>query len=138
MNHIVKAALLTFACLAFSSCSIIQKYPDNKPVRLVFYNEINIAPDKRPECKFLDTLVSSEGHWYSYLFISNEDLTQGAINDMHNKANQIGANLIYINDNIDFATSVTLLGQAVNRHPKLSTYLHPKVSTFVDDLIFLN
>jgi hypothetical protein len=112
MNHFIKAALLIFVCLVFSSCSIIQKYPDNKPVRLVFYNEINLNPKKTPDCKFLDTLVSSEGHWYSYLFISNEDLTQGAINDMHNKANQIGANLIYINDNIDFATSVTLLGQA--------------------------
>ncbi|MBT3724473.1 MAG: hypothetical protein HOM14_15470 [Gammaproteobacteria bacterium] len=26
----------------------------------------------------------------------------------------------------------------VNRHPKLSTYLHPKVSTFQADLTFLN
>jgi hypothetical protein len=34
------------------------------------------------------------------------------MNDTHNKASQIDANLIYINDNIDFATSVTLLGQA--------------------------
>ena len=112
MNLIIKNALLILACLVFSSCSIIQKQPDNKPVRLVFYNEINIVPEKIPDCKFLDTLVSSEGHWYSYLFISNEDLTQGAINDMHNKANILGANLIYINSNIDFATSVTLLGQA--------------------------
>jgi hypothetical protein len=112
MNIFFKTVLITLACLVFSSCSIIQKNPDNKPVRLVFYNEININPKKTPDCKFLDTLVSSEGHWYSYLFISNDDLTQGAINDMHNKANQIGANLIYINDNIDFATSVTLLGQA--------------------------
>ena len=112
MYFFIKTGLIILACLVFSSCSIIQKQPDNKPVRLVFYNEINIVPEKIPDCKFLDTLVSSEGHWYSYLFISNDDLTQGAINDMHNKANQIGANLIYINSNIDFATSVTLLGQA--------------------------
>ena len=101
-----------------SSCSIIQKHPNNKPVRLIFYNEINIAPKIIPECKFLDTLVSSEGHWYNYLFITNEDLTLGAINDMHNRANQIGANLIYVNSNIDFATSVTLLGQAYHCNEK--------------------
>jgi len=112
MNLFIKAVLTALTCLVLSSCSIIQKYPDNKPVRLVFYNEININPDKVPDCKYLDTLVSSDGHWYNYLFISNTDLAQGAINDMHNKANALGANLIYINDNIDFATSVTLLGQA--------------------------
>ena len=112
MNIFIKTGLIILTCLVFSSCSTIQKYPDNKPVRLVFYNEININPNKLPDCKFLDTLVSSDGHWYNYLFISNTDLTLGAINDMHNKANQIGANLIYVNDNIDFATSVTLLGQA--------------------------
>ena len=33
-------------------------------------------------------------------------------NDMYNKANAIDANVIYVNSNIDFATSVTLLGQA--------------------------
>jgi hypothetical protein len=112
MNILIKAGLITLTCLLFSSCSIIQKYPDNKSVRLVFYNEININPNKPPDCKYLDTLVSSDGHWYNYLFISNEDIAQGAINDMHNKASILGANLIYINDNIDFATSVTLLGQA--------------------------
>ncbi len=31
---------------------------------------------------------------------------------MYNKANKIGANIVYINNNIDFATSVTLLAQA--------------------------
>lgn len=112
MNIFIKTGLLALTCLFFSACSIIQKHPDNKPVRLVFYNEVNINPDKRPDCKYLNTLISSDGHWYSYLFISNEDIAQGAINDMHNKASIMGANLIYIIDNIDFATSVTMLGQA--------------------------
>lgn len=96
-----------------TSCTTIQPHPDNKPVRLIFYNEINLTvPDNRPECKYLGTLISSDGHWYNYLFISNPDLANGAISDMYNKANQVGANVVYINSNIDFATSVTLLGQA--------------------------
>jgi len=115
MSHTINKVLCVVACLAVSSCSIIQPRPDNNPVRLIFYNEINLlAKNKSPECHFKGTLVSSEGHWYSYLFISNTDLSYGAINDMHNKANEIGANIVYINDNIDFATSVTLIGQAYN------------------------
>ena len=90
----------------------MQPYPENKAVRLFFYNEINVAKSDINDCKYLGTLVSSQGHWYDYLLISNTDLTHGAINDMYNKANKIGANAVYINNNIDFATSVTLLGQA--------------------------
>lgn len=105
MPVILMAALIT-------SCAIIQQNPDNKPVRLIFYNEINIVGESDLDCRYLGSIVSSDGHWYNYLFISNSDLTLGSINDMHNKANEIGANVIYINDNIDFATSVTLLGQA--------------------------
>lgn len=114
MNNIIKTFFFIIAWPGLSACThIIQPHPDNKPVRLIFYNEINVATKKRDtNCRYLGELVSSEGHWYSYLFISNTDLTQGAINDMYNKANKIGANLVYINNNIDFATSVTLLGQS--------------------------
>ena len=100
-------------CMVSSACSIIQPLPDNNTVRLIFYNELIVIPkDKDVSCKYLGTLVSSEGHWYTFLFTSNVDLTQGAINDMYNKASKLGANVVYINDNIDFGTSVTLLGQA--------------------------
>jgi pimeloyl-CoA synthetase len=104
--------LITSTCFFASSCSTIQPYPGNEKVRLIFFNEINIVANKKHDCNYLGTLISSDGHWYNYLFISNIDLTQGAINDMYNKANKIGANIVYIDDNIDFATSVTLLGQA--------------------------
>ena len=92
----------------------MQPHPDNKPVRLLFYNEINIANSNFSDCRHLGQLVSSEGHWYDYLFISNTELTYGAINDMRNKANKIGADAVYINNNIDFVTSVTWVGQAYN------------------------
>lgn len=110
----LKNVFVILMTIAVSACSYnIQQHPDNKPVRLIFYNEINVATkNQTPDCKYLGELISSEGHWYDYLFISNSDLTQGAINDMHNKANKIGANLVYINSNIDFTTSVTFLGQA--------------------------
>lgn len=64
-----------------------------------------------PDCRYLGEIVGSEGHWYTYLFISNTNLTQGALNDLQNKANTIGANVVFINDNISFTTSVTFYGQ---------------------------
>ena len=112
MNNLFKKASIIIICLIISSCTVIQRHPDNNSVRLVFYNELNLSSNPLPECKYLGAIVSSEGHWYDYLFISNTELANGAINDMYNKANKIGANVVYINNNIDFVTSVTLLGQA--------------------------
>lgn len=94
-----------------ASCAPVKLHEDNEPVRLIFYNELNLAKNL-PSCKYISPLISSYGRWYNYLFISNTDMTQGAIDDMYNKANEIGANVVYINKNIDFVTSVTLLGQA--------------------------
>jgi hypothetical protein len=100
--------------LIVSACTVMQPHPDNNPVRLFFYNEINIAESNVTDCRYLGMLVNSQGHWYDYLFISNAELTNGAINDMRNKASKIGADAVYINNNIDFATSVTWVGQAYN------------------------
>jgi len=97
--------------ILISSCSPVQLHPDNKPVRLVFYNEVKLSKTI-PNCEYISPITSSYGRWFNYLFISNTDLTEGAIDDMYNKANEIGANVVYINNNIDFVTSVTLLGQA--------------------------
>ena len=114
MNNTIKIISAALTSVVISSCtSIMQPYVDNKPVRLIFYNELNIVTKNRvPDCKYLGALISSEGHWYDYLFISNIHLTQGSINDMYNKANEIDANVVYINRSMDFTTSVTLLGQA--------------------------
>ena len=80
---------------------------------MIFHNEVSLVKyEKTHECKHLGTLISSEGHWYTYLLMSNPNLVQGAYNDMHNKANAIDANVVYIDSNIDFVTSVTLVGQA--------------------------
>jgi hypothetical protein len=94
-----------------TACAPVELHPDNKPVRLIFYNELNLAKD-HPKCEYIGPIVSSYGHWYNYLLISNTNMTQGAIDDMYNKANEMEANVVYVNKNIDFTTSVTLLGQA--------------------------
>jgi hypothetical protein len=111
MNNTLGHILIIILSYCTASCAPVELHPDNQPVRLVFYNEINLAKSQ-PECAYIGPVVSSYGHWYNYLFISNTDMSYGAIDDMYNKANELGANLVYINKNIDFTTSVTLLGQA--------------------------
>ncbi len=108
-----KLALIFLIGTFVSSCATVQLHPGNKPVRLIFNNEVKLT-NEVSDCEYLEPLISSYGRWYNYLFISNVDLTNGAIDDMYNKANEIGANVVYINTNNDFLTSVTLLGQAYN------------------------
>jgi len=108
-----KTALIILISTFIAACGPVQLNPGNKQVRLIFYNEALLSKDT-PECDYIGPLISSYGRWYNYLFISNTDLTNGAIEDMYNKANEIGANVVYINNNINFLTSVTLLGQAYN------------------------
>lgn len=111
MNKLFKTTFIILTSVLISSCAPVQLHPDNKPVRLVFYNEVKLSKVTH-KCEYISPITSSYGRWYNYLFISNTDLTEGAIDDMYNKANKIGANAVYINNNIDFVTSVTLLGQA--------------------------
>jgi hypothetical protein len=111
MNNLFKTTFIILTSVVISSCGPVPLHPDNKPVRLVFYNEVKLSK-VTPICEYISPITSSYGRWYNYLFIINTNLTEGAIDDMYNKANEIGANVVYINNNIDFVTSVTLLGQA--------------------------
>ncbi len=114
MNKLIKTHLIISSAFFIASCSnLAQKNPDNKPVRLIQKSELNIVfKDETPDCRYIGEIVGSEGHWYTYLFISNKNLIKGALNDLHNSANAVGANVVYISDNVAFTTSVTFYGQA--------------------------
>ena len=113
MNKNINKSIILLICLVVSACTVIQSHPENNPVRLVQKNELNIvAADNKADCRYLGEIIGSEGHWYTYLFISNTNLTQGAINDLYNKANEVGANVVFISDDINFTTSVTFYGQS--------------------------
>lgn len=64
------------------------------------------------QCRWLGEVTGSEGHWFSYLFFANDLLVQGAMNDIKNRANQIGANTVYVVAPQDFTTSFTMMGSA--------------------------
>ncbi len=63
-------------------------------------------------CNYVSEVIGTEGSWYNYLFISNKDLTQGAVNDLKNSVLALNANTVHTHTNMGFATSVTILGQA--------------------------
>ncbi len=113
MNYAAKNYPIIPLCLIIASCSTIQSNPDNKPVRLIQNNELTIVGNgKTPDCRYLGEIVGSEGHWYSYLFLTNKSLTRAALNDLYNGANAIGANTVYVSNDLSFITSVTFYGHA--------------------------
>ena len=70
------------------------------------------ANDIQNTCERRGTLIGSQGSWYNYWFISDRDLTQGALNQLRNQAAALGANTVSLYSPPDFSTSVTLIGNA--------------------------
>jgi uncharacterized protein YbjQ (UPF0145 family) len=93
-----------------SSCSLIKTKEVISGAQTVRLYED--ATSLVAECAFLGEVIGSEGHWYSYLFISNKNLAQGAINDIKNEAWNLGANAVHAHINLLFSTSVTIVGHA--------------------------
>ena len=107
-----KTIIATCCSLIITSCTITHKPSETEHVRLIFNKEFELVLKNAGKCHYLGEIIGSDGHWYSYLFISNTSLTQGAFNDLRNKAYALGANIAYVDDDIGFSTSVTFYGQA--------------------------
>lgn len=58
---------------------------------------VNEQPDKS-KCKFKGEIVGSQGNWFTGDFTSNASLVIGARNELRNKAHDMGANIVYIQD----------------------------------------
>lgn len=113
MRRAITRIVILLSCVLASGCSITQLQHDNNPVRIIFHNELSgLSKTNLSDCDYAGTLISSEGHWYDFIYISNADLVTGALNKMHNLASEMGANIVYVEENIDFRTSVTFVGQA--------------------------
>ncbi|WP_087017005.1 DUF4156 domain-containing protein [Thaumasiovibrio subtropicus] len=101
----MKKGLLGVFCLAVVGCSVTPLESGAENVTIVFDN--TVTPQS---CEPIDTWVGSEGHWYSYWFITNFNLTTGALNQLRNHAIHIGGNRIEISPQMEFETSVTFIG----------------------------
>lgn len=104
-------ALVIATILLLSACSVLeieQVTEDDNSVNL--YTEYQSVKN----CLFIDEVIGSQGTWYDYWFISNKNLTRGAVNDLKNEAKRTKANAVLVHSDMRFNTSVTLLGQAYN------------------------
>jgi len=110
----MKSVISILSCLMLTSCSLIETteiVPNTMGVRM--YD----AYEQVEDCLFVSEVIGTEGSWYNYLFISNKDLTLGAVYDLKNGALALNANTVHVHTNMGFATSVTILGQAYQCKP---------------------
>jgi len=105
----IKQALLLLTSLSLISCSLLdtqQLYNNTRQINVISnYEQVR-------GCTYISELVGSEGHWYTFFFISNTELTHASINDLKNQASDVDADTVYIEEHMGFGTSVTFLGQA--------------------------
>ncbi|HCG7094115.1 DUF4156 domain-containing protein [Vibrio parahaemolyticus] len=74
---------------------------------------IRIDGQFNPErCEYKGEVTGSEGHWYNYIFMTNDAMMQGAMNDLKNNAEAIGADTVFMVSPQDFITSFSVLGSA--------------------------
>jgi hypothetical protein len=113
---IMKILLSILLLTILSSCTnFIKPDEESESVRIFFTKnmlETTTVKDLEKHCAFKGEIIGSEGNWYSYLFMSNVDLTQGALNDVKNKAAAQGSNIVIIHQVGDFISSVTFVGQS--------------------------
>lgn len=108
MNKVNKLSTLAtlLACLGLTAC-ISTANQNSESVTILWEEQSEIS-----QCQLKGTIIGSQGHWYDYLFISNKDLTQGAINQLRNDALELDANMVYLFKPKAFATSVTIMANA--------------------------
>jgi hypothetical protein len=112
--------LLILSLLLVSCSNMIRTSDGAESVQLFFPEQtVNSRHIQSLEstCEFLGEVIGSEGHWYSYWFISNPAMVQSAINGLKNSAFVKGGNVVIVYGDLDFTTSVTLLGQAYKCRP---------------------
>jgi uncharacterized protein YbjQ (UPF0145 family) len=59
--------------------------------------KIIVTPQAAPaSCKFLGTVIGSQGNFFTGAWTSNKHLAEGALNDMRNRALELGANYVVL------------------------------------------
>jgi hypothetical protein len=108
-NHkLYKIHIFSLLLIVLAGCTtaVHQLNKSAETVNIVF-DEADVE-----KCTSRGEVIGSEGHWYSFAFISNPALTRGALNNIKNNAQAMDADTVYIWKNLSFSTSVTFLGQA--------------------------
>ncbi|MGF1763657.1 DUF4156 domain-containing protein [Aliivibrio kagoshimensis] len=104
---LLTVSLLLVGCSTFEASNLAPPVDGSNSVQIHFDRNGIIN-----RCEWVKELIGSEGHWYTYLFISNNQLVQSSITQLKNQAYEAGADTVVIFEPFYFSTSVTLLGNA--------------------------
>lgn len=106
MKRILIAGL---CCVFLAACTApsVPLQPEASQVRVLTTNHHSLD-----QCAWVGDVTGNEGHWYSYLFYSNDLLLKGAVNELKNNAHTIGADTVVMMNPHNFTTSVSLFGTA--------------------------
>jgi hypothetical protein len=86
MNKLLSISALT---VLITACAAIPMDPQA--------NRIIAAPNPAPKgCKYMGQVVGNQGNFFTGGYTSNRNLEEGAMNDLKNKANKLGANYIQL------------------------------------------
>ncbi len=104
MKKLLSLSALT---LVISSCASIPLDP--QAARII------ATPNPAPKgCKYLGQVVGNQGNFFTGSYTSNRNLEEGAMNDLKNKASQLGANYIQLVTNRAGVTGS--MGGSFDRH----------------------
>lgn len=80
---------------------------DSKAISVnVYYSE-----NENAHCDYKGDVIGSDGNFFTFLFISNINLTRGALNDIRNNAAAMGGDtVIIIRDQLLYTTTTTFVG----------------------------
>ncbi|MGF1685984.1 DUF4156 domain-containing protein [Photobacterium japonica] len=106
-----RATLVALTGLMISGCVTTPLAPHAQSVTVTWDTR-----DVLNTCERRGTVIGSQGAWYNYWFISDRDLTQGALNQLRNQADLAGADTVSLYYPPAFDTSVTLIGNAFLCH----------------------
>ena len=103
-----------FALLILSGCSAKNVVtPEAKDVRIYDTLPTNL------ECEYKDEIIGSEANMWTFLFMSNQDMTQGARASLRNQAVKTGGNSVEIQHGVFVYTSSTVfIGHVYDCRPK--------------------
>ncbi len=72
---------------------------------------------EKTNCDYVGDVIGSDGNIFTYLFISNVDLTRGALNDIRNQARVLGGDTVFIlREQLLYSTTTTFVGSVYSCH----------------------
>lgn len=111
MKTIVFSVFVLFVLSGCSAKNILT--PEAKNVRIYDTLPINM------NCEYKDEIIGSEADMWTFLFMSNRDMTAGARADLRNQAVRLGGNSVEIQSaDFMYTSSTVFMGHVYNCRTK--------------------